>query len=123
MDTDASAPRSPAVMDPATTTRVLTPVSKLTAFVTPTEDVFVIAHMGIARVDAGPWRLAVDGLVDRPLTLTYDELRALPSRTVTSFLECYGNPVEPDVPTRRVGNVVWRGVTLRDVLARARVSA
>jgi len=110
-------------MNPSTTTRILTPVSKLTSFTTLTEDVFVIAHMGIARVDAEPWRLIVDGLVDRELVLTYDELRALPSRTVTSFLECYGNPVEPDVPTRRVANVVWRGVALRDVLERAGVSA
>ena len=124
MDTDPTVPaaRSPAVMDPATTTRILTPVAKLTSFVTPVEDVFVIAHMGIARVEAGPWRLAVDGLVDRALMLTYAALRALPSRAVTSFIECYGNPVEPDVPTRRVGNVVWRGVALRELLARAGVS-
>jgi DMSO/TMAO reductase YedYZ molybdopterin-dependent catalytic subunit len=124
MDSTPTAPitGSRVVMDPATTTRILTPVSRLTSFVTPTEDVFVIAHMGIARVDAGAWRLAVDGLVTRALTLTYDDLRALPSRTVTSFIECYGNPVEPDVPTRRVGNVVWRGVALRDLLLRAGVS-
>ena len=124
MDSTPTAPTSGSrvVMDPATTTRVLTPVSRLTSFVTPTADVFVIAHMGIARVDVGAWRLAVDGLVDRLLTLTHDELRALPSRTVTSFIECYGNPVEPDVPTRRVGNVVWRGVALRDLLLRAGVS-
>lgn len=114
---------SRAVMNPATTTRILTPVSKLTSFVTPTEDVFVIAHMGIARLDAEPWRLTVDGLVDRTLVLTGDELRALPSRTVTSFIECYGNPVEPDVPTRRVANVVWRGAALRDVIGRAGVAA
>ena len=124
MDSTPTAPitGSRVVMDPSTTTRILTPVSRLTSFVTPTEDVFVIAHMGIARVDAGAWRLAVDGLVDRALTLTYDDLCALPSRTVTSFIECYGNPVEPDVPTRRVGNVVWRGVALRDLLLRAGVS-
>src|SRR5436190_11615236 len=101
------------VMDPAATTRILTPVSRLTSYVTPTPDVFVIAHMGIARVAAGPWRLVVDGLVDRTLTLTHPDLTALPSRVVTSFIECYGNPVEPDVPTRRVGNVIWRGVALR----------
>jgi len=125
MDSTPAAPTtgSRAVMDPATTTRILTPVSRLTSFVTPTEDVFVVAHMGIARIDVDAWRLAVGGLVDRTLTLTHAELRALPSRTVTSFIECYGNPVEPDVPTRRVGNVVWRGVALRDLLVHAGVSA
>src|SRR5262249_40760081 len=33
-----------------------------------------------------------------------------------------GNPVEPDVATRRVGNVVWRGVRLAELLERAGVS-
>lgn len=114
------------VMSPAETTRVLSPLARLQSFVTPVEDVFVIAHMGIARVDGDAWRLTVDGgpegLVARPFTLDYAQLRALPSLTVTSFIECYGNPVEPDTPTRRVGNVIWRGAPLRDLLARAGVS-
>src|SRR6185436_14532690 len=42
-------------------------------------------------------------------------------REVTAVIECFGNPVEPDVPTRRVGNVVWRGVPLAEVLRRAGV--
>src|SRR5262249_4399474 len=33
----------------------------------------------------------------------------------------FGNPVEPDVPTRRAANVVWRGARLADLLARAGV--
>jgi DMSO/TMAO reductase YedYZ molybdopterin-dependent catalytic subunit len=109
------------VMDPATTTRVVTPVARLTSFITPVDDVYVIAHMGIARVDRGAWRLTVDGLVERPLTLDLAQLRGSPAATVTSFIECFGNPVEPDVPTRRVGNVVWRGTPLRDLLIRAGV--
>lgn len=113
--------RDHVVMDPATTFRHQIPVSRLKSFITPTEDVYTIGHMGIARVDVGAWRLRIEGMVERPLTFTYDELRCLPTRALTAFIECYGNPIEPDVPTRRVGNVVWRGVPLRDILADVRV--
>jgi DMSO/TMAO reductase YedYZ molybdopterin-dependent catalytic subunit len=108
-------------MDPATTFRRLVPVDRLDPPITPTDDVYVIAHMGVARVDAGPWRLTVDGLVERRCALDYQEVTALPAREVTAVIECFGNPVEPDVPTRRVGNVVWRGVPLAEVLRRAGV--
>jgi sulfane dehydrogenase subunit SoxC len=111
----------PVTMDPAATYRRLVPVDRLAAPVTPVEDVYVIAHMGIARVDAARWRLTVDGLVERPFALDLAGLTALPPVEVAAVLECYGNPVEPDVPTRRVASVVWRGVRLRDVLERAGV--
>ena len=111
--------RARVVMDPATTFRRLVPVDRLDPPVTPTDDVYVIAHMGIARVEVAPWRLTVDGLVERPYELDYSRVTALPAREVTAVIECFGNPVEPEVPTRRVGNVVWRGVPLAEVLRRA----
>ena len=115
----AEAPR--VVMDPDTTYRRLVPVDHLRARVTPSEDVYVIAHMGIARVDVESWILRVDGLVERPLEVDYVALTSLPATEVTAVLECFGNPVEPDVATRRVGNVVWRGVRLAHLLERAGV--
>lgn len=111
----------PVVMDPSETYRRLVPVTRLAPAVTPSDDVYVIAHMGIARVDVARWRLRVDGLVNRPFELTYGALTALPATEVTAVLECFGNPVEPEVPTRRVGNVVWRGAPLADLLERAGV--
>jgi DMSO/TMAO reductase YedYZ molybdopterin-dependent catalytic subunit len=108
-------------MDPTTTYRRIVPVDRLAPAVTPTEDVYVIAHMGIARVDVASWRLTVDGLVERPLVLDYGAITGLPAHEVTAVIECFGNPVEPDVPTRRVGNVVWRGARMADLLARAGV--
>jgi sulfane dehydrogenase subunit SoxC len=109
------------VMDPQKTFRRLVPVERLASRLTPSDDVYVIAHMGIARVDIAQWRLAVDGLVERPFQLDYDALTAMPATDVTAVLECFGNPVEPDVATRRVGNVVWRGVPLAELLQRAGV--
>jgi sulfane dehydrogenase subunit SoxC len=110
------------VMDPGETYRRLVPVDRLASPVTASDDVYVIAHMGIARVDVAQWRLRVDGLVDRPYELDYDTLTGLPATEVTAVLECFGNPVEPEVATRRVGNVVWRGVRLAHLLERAGVS-
>lgn len=108
-------------MDPASTYRRLVPVDRLAPPITPSDDVYVIAHMGVARVDVARWRLRVEGLVERPFELDYDALTALPATDVSAVLECFGNPVEPDVPTRRVGNVVWRGVRLSHLLERAAV--
>jgi|SoiMetStandDraft_2_1073263.scaffolds.fasta_scaffold91922_1 DMSO/TMAO reductase YedYZ molybdopterin-dependent catalytic subunit len=115
----ASAPR--VVMDPAATYRRLVPVDRLASPITPVDDVYVIAHMGIAHVDVARWRLRIDGLVERPFEVDYSGLTALPAIEVTAVLECFGNPVEPDVATRRVGNVVWRGVRLAELLERAGV--
>lgn len=108
-------------MKPNATYRRLVSVDRLTASVTPVHDVFVIAHMGIARVDKAQWRLRVDGLVDSPFQLDYDALVSLPATETRAVLECFGNPLEPEVPTRRVANVVWRGVRLAHLLARAGV--
>jgi sulfane dehydrogenase subunit SoxC len=116
-----AASRPPVVMDPATTFRRLVPVAKLGPWITPADDVYVVAHMGIARVDVADWRLTVDGLVERPRQLDYREITGLPAHEVAAVIECFGNPVEPDVPTRRVGNVVWRGARLADLVARAGV--
>lgn len=108
-------------MDPSATYRRLVPVDRLSSPITSHDDVYVIAHMGIARVDLAQWRLAVDGLVERPFELDYAALTALPAIEVTAVLECFGNPVEPEVATRRVANVVWRGVRLAHLLERAGV--
>ena len=92
-------------------------------FITPTDDVHVLAHLGVARVDRRQWRLRVDGIVARPFGLGHDELLGLPARDLTAVFECYGNPLDPDVPPRSVANVVWRGVPMTELLARAGVGA
>ena len=48
-----------------------------------------VLHAGeVPDVDIAAWRLAVTGEVDEPLSLSYDELRALPSREVTTDIHC-----------------------------------
>ena len=104
--------------------KIVTPpggVHALTDRVTRDADLFVVTHMGLASVDPLQWWLALDGLVDRPLRLTLPDLLAMDRIDVPSVHECAGSPLAPTQPKRRVGSVVWSGVPLPAVLARAGV--
>ncbi|PWY81603.1 sulfite reductase [Aspergillus sclerotioniger CBS 115572] len=88
---------------------------------TPEASLFQTIHMGAAVVDASSWKLVVDGLVERPFPMNLEQLRQMPSKSVTSFHECYGSPITP--PTKnvwRIGNVRWTGVPLQYLLSIAR---
>jgi sulfane dehydrogenase subunit SoxC len=82
-------------------------------------DLFTLAHLGIPEVDVAEWRLAIEGLVERPQLLTFDAIRQLPKREVESFHQCAGAPRRPDLAMRRVANLVWGGVDLSTLLATA----
>jgi sulfane dehydrogenase subunit SoxC len=91
-------------------------------FVTPTENHYLIAHLGVPQLAADAvqrWSLAVSGDVERPLSLTIGGLRELPARELAVTLECTGDPRSPDLPIRRVSTARWRGVPLADLLERA----
>ena len=48
-----------------------------------------VLHAGdVPDVDVATWRLEITGQVEQPLSLTYDELRALPATTVTTDIHC-----------------------------------
>lgn len=68
---------------------------------------------GYPERSTAEYRLTVGGLVDTPLTLTWDDLLAMPSVQVTRDFQC--------VTGWRVLDVKWQGVLLRDVLDRAGV--
>jgi DMSO/TMAO reductase YedYZ molybdopterin-dependent catalytic subunit len=89
--------------------------------VTNVEDVLVLAHLGIPRINAADWRLGIDGLVGRVAAWSLDDLKARPKSTIEAVHQCCGNPLEPTVPTRRVSNVVWSGVALDELLCGADV--
>lgn len=83
---------------------------------TPQRDLFVLAHLGVPHVDRSQWRLEIVGLVERPATLTFDDLRQLPEHRIETFHQCAGAPRRPDLPMRRIANVVWHGVDLAALL-------
>jgi DMSO/TMAO reductase YedYZ molybdopterin-dependent catalytic subunit len=90
---------------------------------THTPDLFVQCHLGVPRLERDRWSLIIDGLVERPRTLRFDDLVRYPKTEVASVHQCCGSPFAPFAPTRRVGNVRWGGVRLVDVLADCRPRA
>jgi DMSO/TMAO reductase YedYZ molybdopterin-dependent catalytic subunit len=73
---------------------------------------FPVLHVGeVPTYRPGEWSLTVDGLVERPFTLGWDELRALPSVTITTDIHCVTKWSKFD--TR------WTGVRVRDLVERA----
>jgi sulfane dehydrogenase subunit SoxC len=89
---------------------------EMTDAVTAADDLFVLAHLGIPRIDATQWSLTIDGMVGRACTLTLDDVKARPKRLVEAVHQCCGNPLQPEVATRRVANVRWGGVDLMALL-------
>jgi DMSO/TMAO reductase YedYZ molybdopterin-dependent catalytic subunit len=79
-------------------------------------DRFPVLHVGdVPMYKTGEWDLSIGGLVDRPFTLTLDELRALPSVTLTFDIHCVTKWSKFDT--------TWTGVRVRDLFERAGVHA
>jgi sulfane dehydrogenase subunit SoxC len=103
------------------------PLEALRYPVTPSGLHYLLVHFDIPDIDASAWRLQVDGTVERRLSLSLEQLRALPSRTLAVTMECAGNgrarlrprPVSQPWLVEAVGTAEWTGAPLRDVLAGA----
>jgi len=111
-----------------------TPAHLLDDDVTPSSRHFVrdngIMPEMAQKMDASGWTLTVDGEVERPLTLTLDELkRRFKPVKLRLQLECAGNGRASFNPPAKgnqwtvgaIGNSEWTGVRYRDVLAAAGV--
>jgi DMSO/TMAO reductase YedYZ molybdopterin-dependent catalytic subunit len=71
----------------------------------------------VPAVDATSWTLNVKGLVNNPLSLTYGEIKALPSVEQYATLQCVSNKIGGDL----ISTALWKGVRLKDLLARAQI--
>ena len=92
----------------------------LSPVVTPNEAFYRIDTALITpRLDAATWQMTVTGMVERQLTLTYADLLARPMVEQYVTIACVSNEVGGDL----VGNALWRGALLRDLLAEAGVRA
>jgi len=104
-----------------------TPFDQLDSFLTPTELFYIRSHFPAPKLDAASYRLRIDGAVRNPFSLSYQELRAMPSETRVAVLECAGNSrvfLVPQVEGAQwelgaVGNAEWTGVPLAALLERA----
>ncbi len=107
-----------------------TPIHALEGVITPNGVCFERHHSGAAQVDPAKYRLMINGLVDRPLIFTLDDLKRFPKTSRACFLECAANtgmewrgPQLNSVQFTHgmIHNVMWTGVPLRAVLAEAGV--
>ncbi len=93
-------------------------IKGLPAEVTPTSDFYIVSKNPPGFdpvVNVQRWHLEIAGLVGKTVTLTLEEIKALPSVTRSHTLECISNDVGGDL----ISNAMWRGARLRDVLGKA----
>jgi DMSO/TMAO reductase YedYZ molybdopterin-dependent catalytic subunit len=106
------------------------PFGELDGFLTPTERFYVRCHFPIPKIDAGTWRLSLEGLMNKPVQFSLEDLRKFPAETIAATLECAGNSRVFLVPKVKgvqwelgaIGNAEWTGVRLRHLLKHAQVN-
>ncbi|MDE2180372.1 MAG: molybdopterin-dependent oxidoreductase, partial [candidate division NC10 bacterium] len=87
---------------------------------TPNEKFYKISkNVFDPKVNVSRWSLKLKGLVERPMQLTYSELKALPMKEQYGTLECISN----EVGGALVSNARWKGIPLGELLARAGVKS
>lgn len=102
-------------------------------WITPVHQFFVRNHGNIPQIDAKSFRLRIEGLVEKPLELSLEELAAkFPKTTTAATITCAGNRrVEFDDKrisgvawqAGAIGNAEWGGVKLAEVLKAAGLKA
>ncbi|WP_417563443.1 molybdopterin-dependent oxidoreductase [Microbacterium sp.] len=91
-------------------------IAGLSPVVTPNADFYRIdTALLVPQVDPAQWSLRIHGMVDHPLTLTWNQLLALPLEESYTTLACVSNEVGGDL----IGNAKWLGYPIRNLLARA----
>ncbi len=78
-----------------------TPLHELDGIITPNGLCFERHHAGIAEVDPSDYRLMINGLVDKPMIFTLDDIKRFPRTNKIFFLECAAN-----------SGMEWRGAQL-----------
>jgi DMSO/TMAO reductase YedYZ molybdopterin-dependent catalytic subunit len=96
---------------------------------TPNSRFYIRNHFEMPRLDPTAFRLKVGGLAERPQSFSLDDLRRMPSQSLTVTLECAGNGrslFRPRIVGEKwnlgaVSTAEWTGVPLAEVLDRAGV--
>jgi sulfite oxidase len=99
------------------------------SWITPFSHFYVRSHGAVPDIDGAAYTLVIEGLVDKTVRLSLEELRKLPKVTVPATMQCAGNRrvelgrVKP-VPgvawdAGAIGTAEWRGVRLSELLQQA----
>jgi DMSO/TMAO reductase YedYZ molybdopterin-dependent catalytic subunit len=95
-------------------------IDGLAPVITPNLEFYRIdTALAVPAVDPASWSLRIHGMVEREVTITWDELLALPLEESVTTLACVSNEVGGGL----IGNAVWLGYPIRELLARAAPSA
>ncbi|WP_420347720.1 sulfite dehydrogenase [Pelagibius sp.] len=107
-----------------------TPLHELDGIITPNGLCFERHHAGIAEVEPAQYRLMINGLVEKPIVFTLEDLKRFPRENHIYFLECAANSGMEwrgaqlngcQFTHGMVHNVMYTGVRLRHLLERAGV--
>jgi len=121
----ARAQKSLRIPKPTVTTQALPPgvdldIPGLSPFVTPNGKFYrVDTALVLPQVDPSSWQLRIHGMVDREITLTFDQLIKRPLIEDYITLCCVSNPVDGPY----IGNAKWLGASLAALLRQAGIKA
>ena len=109
----------------ATSTNVTSVASKATngataqtnVKLTPLYDWYVVQIGPTSHLSTSNYMLVVDGLVENQLTITYDELIKMPTKTIIGVIECVSDPFFLNA------TVEWTGVPLKYILNMAGIKS
>ncbi len=108
----------PARPDTPFPTGLETKVPGISPFVTPASSFYRIdTALIVPSIDVTSWRLSIEGMVDHPFSIGWDELLAMDAVERPVTLECVSNEVGGDL----IGSARWVGVRTSELLARAGV--
>jgi DMSO/TMAO reductase YedYZ molybdopterin-dependent catalytic subunit len=84
-------------------------------WITPLDQFFAVGHYHAPKMDADSWRLKVEGLVDKPIELSLDQIKSRPRKELIATLECSGNGAGANF-MGAIGNARWAGTSLAALL-------
>lgn len=95
------------------------PLLKPSALITPDGEFYILQIDEPVTLTEANWRLAISGLIkNRIPPLRLDEIKAMESVETMRTLKCIGDPIG----TVQMGNAMWKGVRLRDLLQKVGVN-
>ncbi|GHD80897.1 DMSO/TMAO reductase YedYZ molybdopterin-dependent catalytic subunit [Salinibacterium amurskyense] len=108
---------APAIAAPAIPASASLDVPGISTLITPNSNFYRIdTALVVPNVDADEWRLRITGMVENEIEISFAELLELPLVETAATLSCVSNVVGGDL----VGNAMWLGYPIRDLLAKAK---
>ena len=124
LKSDTTTPASPA---PATTTlpdekdfftfSEMNEIEGISPYITSNKDFYRIdTALRVPTIEPADWSLTLDGLVENPYELSYDEILEMDLVKKDVTLTCVSNEIGGPL----VGNAVWSGVPLSEIISKSK---